>query len=76
MEEPETQGYQLYSNSQSHGGLMPLPPSLFKGQFLMWAIQSELNVVHASIQNIITAMLHIYNTIVPAHYFQPQNNLT
>lgn len=55
---------------------MPLPPSLFKGQFLMWAIQSELNVVHASIQNITTAMLHIYNTIVPAHYFQPQNNLT
>lgn len=31
---------------------MPLPPSLFKGQLLTGAIQSELNVVRASIQNV------------------------
>ena len=31
---------------------MPLAATLFKGQFLKWAIQSELNVVHASRWNV------------------------
>ena len=54
MEEPETEraDYQPYANSQLHGGPVPLPPSLFKGQCLTWAIQSELNVVCAPIQNV------------------------
>lgn len=54
MEEPQIQraDYKLYVDFQLRGGLVPLTPKLFKGQFTKWAIQNEQNVVNASIWNV------------------------